>query len=74
MPPILEVSTFADGEVTDVPGRPRVIHVPGHSEGMSALHVPSRDTVFLGDAFVTLDMHSGVLREAIRLVRSAGPR
>ena len=59
IPPILEVSTFADGEVIDVPGRPRVLHVPGHSEGMSALHVASRDTVFLGDAFVTLDVLSG---------------
>ena len=59
IPPILEVSTFADGEVIDVPGRPRVLHVPGHSEGMSALHVASRDAVFLGDAFVTLDVLSG---------------
>lgn len=59
IPPILEVSTFTDGEVIDVPGRPRVIHVPGHSEGMSALHVESRDAVFLGDAFVTLDVLSG---------------
>lgn len=59
IPPILEVSTFADGETIDVPGRPRVLHVPGHSEGMSALHVASRDAVFLGDAFVTLDVLSG---------------
>ena len=59
IPPILEVSTFADGEVIDVPGRPRVLHVPGHSDGMSALHIESRDVMFLGDAFVTLDVLSG---------------
>ena len=58
-PPILEVSTFADGEAIDVPGRPRAIHVPGHSPGSAALHVASRDAIFVGDSFVTLDVLSG---------------
>ncbi|HSP65820.1 MAG TPA: MBL fold metallo-hydrolase, partial [Candidatus Deferrimicrobium sp.] len=31
--PIHELSTFADGEVLDVPGRPRVVHAPGHTVG-----------------------------------------
>jgi glyoxylase-like metal-dependent hydrolase (beta-lactamase superfamily II) len=57
--PILEVSTFSDGATLDVPGALRVIHVPGHSEGSAALHVPSRDAVFIGDAFVMLDHVSG---------------
>ena len=59
IPPILEVGTFRDGETVDVPGRPRVIHVPGHSEGSAALQVRSRDAIFIGDAFVTLDVLSG---------------
>jgi len=59
IPPILEVSTFADGEILDIPGRPRAIHLPGHSAGMSALHVASMGTIFIGDAFVTLDVLSG---------------
>ena len=59
-PPILEVSTFADGEVIDVPGRPRAVHVPGHSEGSAALHVTALHAIFIGDAFVTLDVLSGV--------------
>lgn len=59
IPPILEVGTFRDGETIDVPGRPRVIHVPGHSEGSAALHIASRDAIFVGDAFVTLDVMSG---------------
>ena len=58
-PPIHEVSTFADGEVIDVPGRPRAVHVPGHSPGSAALHLAARDVVFIGDAFVTLDVLSG---------------
>ena len=59
VPPILEVGAFADGETLDVPGSPRVIHVPGHSLGMCALHIASRDTMFIGDAFVTRDVVSG---------------
>lgn len=58
-PPILEVSTFADGETIDVPGRPRAIHVPGHSPGSAVLHLAQRDVAFIGDAFVTLDVLSG---------------
>jgi glyoxylase-like metal-dependent hydrolase (beta-lactamase superfamily II) len=54
-----EVSTFDDGATLDVPGSPRVIHVPGHTPGSAALHVPSRDVVFVGDAFVTLNVMTG---------------
>jgi glyoxylase-like metal-dependent hydrolase (beta-lactamase superfamily II) len=57
--PILEVATFGDGATLDVPGAPRVIHVPGHSEGSAVLHVPARDVAFIGDAFVTLNVLSG---------------
>ena len=58
-PPLLEVSTFADGDVIDVPGRLRAVHVPGHSPGSAALLVPSRGAIFVGDSFVTLDVLSG---------------
>ena len=54
-----EVSTFDDGATLDVPGSPRVIHVPGHTPGSAALHVPSRDAIFVGDAFVTLNVMTG---------------
>ena len=57
--PILEVATFGDGATLDVPGAPRVIHVPGHSEGSAVLHLPARDVAFVGDAFVTLNVLSG---------------
>lgn len=58
-PPILEVGTFADGETLDVPGRPRIVHAPGHSPGSAAIVVERRGVVFVGDAFVTLDVLSG---------------
>jgi glyoxylase-like metal-dependent hydrolase (beta-lactamase superfamily II) len=57
--PILEVATFGDGATLDVPGAPRVIHVPGHSEGSAALHLPARGLLFVGDAFATLNVMSG---------------
>jgi glyoxylase-like metal-dependent hydrolase (beta-lactamase superfamily II) len=47
------VSEFADGEVLDVPGRPRVIHAPGHTPGHSALMFDDRSALLCGDAVVT---------------------
>jgi len=60
IPPVTEVSTFADGDVLDVPGRPRVIHVPGHTPGSVAIHVPTVDALFLGDAMTTRNVLTGV--------------
>jgi glyoxylase-like metal-dependent hydrolase (beta-lactamase superfamily II) len=59
VPPILEVATFADGATLDVPGAPRVIHVPGHTAGSAALHFAQRDAICVGDAFVTRNVISG---------------
>lgn len=50
---------FRDGEILDVPGRPRVIHVPGHTAGECMLHLESRSAVLSGDALVTLDLLTG---------------
>ena len=57
--PIAEVGTFLDGATLDVPGAPRVVHVPGHTAGSVAFHVPARDAVFVGDAFVTRNVMTG---------------
>jgi glyoxylase-like metal-dependent hydrolase (beta-lactamase superfamily II) len=57
--PILEVATFGDGATLEVPGAPRVIHVPGHSEGSAVLHIPARKMLFVGDALATLNVLSG---------------
>ena len=55
----VEVSTFGDGATLDVPGAPRVILVPGHTPGSAALHVPSLDALFVGDALATVSVTSG---------------
>jgi glyoxylase-like metal-dependent hydrolase (beta-lactamase superfamily II) len=57
--PVASVDTFADGEVVDVPGRPRVIHVPGHTAGQCALLLESRAILFSADALVTCDLLTG---------------
>ena len=57
--PIKEVATFGDGATLDLPGSPRVILVPGHTPGSAALHVPSHDALFVGDAFATKAVTTG---------------
>jgi glyoxylase-like metal-dependent hydrolase (beta-lactamase superfamily II) len=57
--PLGEVATFGDGATLDVPGSPRVILVPGHTPGNAALHVPSHDALFVGDAFATKAVTTG---------------
>jgi glyoxylase-like metal-dependent hydrolase (beta-lactamase superfamily II) len=78
--PILELSTFADGETLDVPGRPRVVHVPGHTPGMSAVYAEDRRALMTGDALVTRNpltgrrgpqiMPSGLNRDSQQALRS----
>src|SRR5262245_16251839 len=36
------VSTFGDGATLDVPGAPRIIHVPGHTPGSAAIFFEDR--------------------------------
>lgn len=63
-PPVTVFRTFGDGAALDVPGRPSVVHVPGHTLGSAALHLPDRGVVFTGDALVTYDPYT----------RARGPR
>ncbi|RKD98150.1 MBL fold metallo-hydrolase [Halopiger aswanensis] len=55
VPPLRAFRTVTDGETLDVPGSPRVIHTPGHSEGHVAYHFPDHDALFCGDELVTTD-------------------
>ena len=59
IPPLTEVVTFGDGTTLDVPGAPRAIHLPGHTPGSVAFHVPSVDAVFMGDAMTTRNVLTG---------------
>jgi len=57
--PVAEASGFADEEVLDVPGRPRVIHTPGHTAGNVALSLADREVLIVGDTLATLSLSHG---------------
>lgn len=61
---VKDVVAVTGGEELDVPGRPRVVACPGHTEGHAAYLLPDRGVLFSGDALVTLDV----------LTRERGPR
>lgn len=59
MPRLEHVVPVADGDVLDVPGRPTVMHTPGHTAGEVVFYLPQRQVVIAGDALVTRDLMSG---------------
>lgn len=59
MPGISQVQTVKDGQILDVPGKPVVIHAPGHTKGQIALYVPGAKVLFAGDALVTRNLITG---------------
>ncbi len=60
IPPAGELRPVEDGQVLDVPGAPRIIHVPGHTPGSIAVHVPAVDALFIGDTMTTRNVLTGV--------------
>jgi glyoxylase-like metal-dependent hydrolase (beta-lactamase superfamily II) len=57
--PIRELSTFADGETLELPGRPRVVHAPGHTPGCAALLLEGRRVLLTGDVLATRNPLTG---------------
>jgi glyoxylase-like metal-dependent hydrolase (beta-lactamase superfamily II) len=47
------------GDHPDVPGRPAVVGLPGHTRGSVGFFLPDRGACFSGDALVTLDLLTG---------------
>jgi glyoxylase-like metal-dependent hydrolase (beta-lactamase superfamily II) len=58
---VTNVQTVTDGATLDLPGSPRIIHLPGHTPGSIAVHVPAVDAVFVGDALTTGHVLTGVV-------------
>lgn len=52
-------SPLQHGERLDIPGRPLVIHCPGHTVGSCAFYFLERDLLFTGDALVTINILTG---------------
>jgi glyoxylase-like metal-dependent hydrolase (beta-lactamase superfamily II) len=57
--PIRALTTYSDGETLDVPGRPRVIHTPGHTSGHCSLWFEAAGALIIGDEFCTLNPFTG---------------
>lgn len=57
--PVSEVVTFVGGATLELPGSPRIIHLPGHTPGSVAVHVPGVDALFVGDAMTTGNVLTG---------------
>jgi glyoxylase-like metal-dependent hydrolase (beta-lactamase superfamily II) len=53
VPPVTEVVTFTGDDVLELPGSPVISHIPGHTPGSVAIHVPAVDALFVGDALTT---------------------
>lgn len=60
VPPIRDVVSVDDRDVLDLPGRPRVLHTPGHTRGQVSLLLEDRGVLFSGDTLVTRNMLTGV--------------
>ena len=58
IPPVRTIESLKDGSNPDVPGRPRVIHVPGHTDGEVAFYLPDREVLLCGDALATVDFET----------------
>lgn len=59
--PVGEVTTVDDGRILDhLPGKPRIIHTPGHSPGSIAIYSAAVDALFVGDAMTTRHVLTGV--------------
>jgi glyoxylase-like metal-dependent hydrolase (beta-lactamase superfamily II) len=52
-PHIADSKPIADGDQLDVPGRPRVIHTPGHTPGHCALYFERHGALLVGDLLCT---------------------
>ena len=66
---IADVQTFGGGEQLDVPGRPRVIHAPGHTEGCVALHFEGHGAMLAGDVLCSRNPLTG--KSGVQLMPAA---
>lgn len=57
--PVASVTTLHDDGPLDLPGRPRIVQTPGHTEGHYSVWLEDRGVLFAGDAMVNFDYASG---------------
>jgi glyoxylase-like metal-dependent hydrolase (beta-lactamase superfamily II) len=57
--PVSSVEPLTKDETLDLPGRPRVIHTPGHTAGHYSVALLERGVLLSGDALATFDYVTG---------------
>ncbi|MER5531527.1 MBL fold metallo-hydrolase [Streptomyces sp. NPDC002677] len=65
-----EVTELSDGAVLDFGGGARVVHVPGHTDGSIALHLPAHGVLFTGDAVAVSPVTGSVILGVFNLDRA----
>ena len=66
---IQALATFSGGDRLDVPGRPLVIHAPGHSDGCVALHFEGHQALLVGDVLCSRNPLTG--RKGVQVMPAA---
>jgi glyoxylase-like metal-dependent hydrolase (beta-lactamase superfamily II) len=57
--PVADVEPLKEDQTLDLPGRPRVIHTPGHTAGHHAVALEERGVLLSGDALASFDYVTG---------------
>jgi glyoxylase-like metal-dependent hydrolase (beta-lactamase superfamily II) len=57
--PVPDVESLGGDKTLELPGKPRVIHTPGHTGGHRSVVLHDRGVFFSGDAMATFDYISG---------------
>lgn len=60
VPPVREVIDVSGDVSLSLPGKPEIIHIPGHSPGSIAIYAPSVKALFVGDALTTRHVLTGL--------------
>jgi glyoxylase-like metal-dependent hydrolase (beta-lactamase superfamily II) len=60
--PVAEVETLREDQTLDLPGRPHVIHTPGHTAGHYSVALRERGVLLSGDAMASFDYVTGTRR------------
>ena len=59
LPHLTTVQPIEDGQILDIPGHPRVLHTPGHTDGEICLLLEDRNVLIAGDTIVTRNLLTG---------------
>jgi len=62
-PYLTKVQTIEDGQVLDIPGKPRILHTPGHTDGEISLLLEDKKVIITGDTIVTRNLLTGEVGE-----------